>query len=105
MIAKLRHAALGLAAVLIAGPAAASGIRVLSAQYGDPGSGQLCNAVAPIAALCDGRQECSFDVRNTALCGDPSFLVVKQLAITYTCGVGYYKTRVSEYDTSVLACK
>ena len=105
MIAKLRHAALGLAAVLIAGPAAASGIRVLSAQYGDPQGGRLCNAAPTVASICDGRNQCSFDVRNTALCGDPSFLVVKQLAITYTCGVGYYKTRVSEYDTSVLACK
>ena len=105
MRSLLRNVTLCLATVALAAPAAADGIRILSAQYGDPRSGELCDAAAPIASLCDGRSQCSFDVRNTALCGDPSFGVVKQLDVTYTCGVGYYKTRVSEYDTSKLACQ
>ena len=94
-----------LATVASAAPAAADGIRVLSAEYGDPQTGRLCNAAGSIAAICDGQHQCSFDVRNTALCGDPSFLVVKQLAVTYTCGVGHYKSWGSEYATFTLACR
>ena len=105
MLTTIRMVTLGLAAVALAAPASASGIRVLSARYGNPQTGQLCNAAAPIAAMCDGRSECSFDVKNTALCGDPAFLVVKQLSVTYTCGVGYYKTAASEYDVPRLACR
>lgn len=105
MSTSIRIMTWSLAAVALAAPASASGIRILSAQYGNPQTGQLCNAAGPIAAMCDGRSKCSFDVRNTALCGDPSFLVVKQLTVTYTCGVGYYKTAASEYDVPRLACR
>ena len=104
-MSKMRNIAFRLAALALATPAYAGGIHVLSAQYGDPQSGRLCNAAAPIAAICDGHRQCSFDVRNTSLCGDPSFLVVKQLSVVYTCGVGRYTTRVSEYDLSRLACR
>lgn len=105
MITSIGTVTVCLAVVAAAAPAAAGGIRVLSAEYGSWETGKLCNAAGPIAAMCDGRSQCSFDVRNTALCGDPSFLIVKQLAVTYTCGIGHYKTRVSEYDISTLACR
>lgn len=101
----MRSFMVGLWLVASATPVFAGGIHILSAQYGSPRTGQLCDAAAPIAALCEGRSQCSFDVRNTRLCGDPAFLVVKQLAVSYTCGVGHYTTAVSEYDTSVLACR
>ena len=105
MISKIRTITFGIAIVALASPVAASDIHVLSAQYGDPGTGKLCDATAPIVGLCEGRSECAFNVRNTSLCNDPAFLVVKQLAVKYTCGVGTYTTRVSEYDTSKLNCQ
>ena len=105
MISTLRTITFGFAVAALASPAAAGDIHVLSAQYGDPRTGELCNATAPIVSLCEGRRECAFDVRNTSLCNDPAFLVVKQLAVKYTCGVGTYTTRVSEYDMSRLECR
>lgn len=105
MASTIRKLIIGLALVALVSPAVAGEIHVLSAQYGDPRTGELCNATAPIAGLCEGHRQCSFDVRNTSLCNDPAFLVVKQLAVKYTCGSGTYTTRISEYDTSRLECR
>ena len=105
MTSKIRALMACFAVAGLATPASAGGLRVLSAQYGNPQTGELCNAAAPIAAICDGHHQCSFEIRNVVLCGDPSFLVVKNLSVKYTCGVGHYKATISEYDTSNLACR
>jgi hypothetical protein len=104
MSLKLRTIAFCAAAAMLPGTAEAAGIHVLSAFYGTPSAGRVCDAGAPVASMCEGRSACSVDVRNL-LCGDPDFFSVKQVDITYSCGRARYSTSASEYSVSTLVCR
>ena len=65
-------------AISVASVARAATIETLSARYGTPETGRVCDATPAIANMCNGRVACDVSVGNTALCGDPDFLVTSR---------------------------
>lgn len=107
MTPKLRHV-IAIAAVLVPlwpSSASAGTIRMLSAVYGTVGTNAICDATGRVANMCNGRPQCTVDIRNINLCGDPNFLVVKQTAIEYRCGRRIYRLSGNEYYSYNLACE
>lgn len=86
------------------GPGRARPIRTETAAYGDLASQKICNAAPAIAAQCDGQVQCVVPVSN-GLCGDPAYLIVKQIRVDFRCGRRVRSAVGAEYGTIALACQ
>jgi hypothetical protein len=73
-----------LAALLGAGPAAAAGINVLTAWYGQSCNTQNGNVSAHVKWRCDGRMSCTYGVDAGQL-GDPAPGCAKNFVVLYAC--------------------
>lgn len=83
----------------------ARSIRLISAVYGTPETNMVCNATAQVASMCDGQRSCAVPIMNTNLCGDPDFMIVKKVAITYRCGRHVASVAASEYTLASVGCE
>ena len=73
-----------LLAAFAAGPAAAAGINVLTAWYGQSCSTQHGNVTAHVKSRCDGRGSCDYPVSADVL-GDPAPGCAKNIVVMYAC--------------------
>jgi hypothetical protein len=76
--------AAALLAALAAGPAAAAGINVLTAWYGQTCNAQHGNVTAHVKSRCDGRGSCDYIVSAEVL-GDPAPGCAKNFVVLYAC--------------------
>jgi len=84
MNSRTRLLAAALFAGFAAGPAAAAGINVLTAWYGQTCNAQHGNVTAHVKSRCDGKQACGYTV-SADLLGDPSPGCSKNFVVLYAC--------------------
>lgn len=77
-------AAAALLAGFAAGPAAAAGINVLTAWYGQSCNTQHGNVSAHVKSRCDGKMSCGYTV-SADLLGDPAPGCSKNFVVLYAC--------------------
>lgn len=83
----LRTRLLGAGALVVAfaaGPAAAAGINVLTAWYGQTCNTQHGNVTAHVKSRCDGKQACAYPV-DVGHLGDPAPGCLKNFLVLYAC--------------------
>lgn len=71
-------------AAFTAGPAAAAGINVLTAWYGQTCNAQHGNVTAHVKSRCDGKQACLYTV-DVGHLGDPAPGCSKNFVVLYAC--------------------
>lgn len=81
---RARGVALALLLAPALGPAAAAGINVLTAWYGQTCNAQHGNVTAHVKSRCDGKQSCAYTVSADQL-GDPAPGCPKNFAVLYAC--------------------
>ena len=81
---RTHGAAAALLLALAASPAAAAGINVLTAWYGQSCNTQHGNVSAHVKSRCDGKTSCGYTVDANAL-GDPAPGCAKNFVVLYAC--------------------
>lgn len=77
-------------------------LRIRAVVYGEEEA--FCDATAPFAAQCDGKDSCSLAIGN-GLCGDPLPGVVKAAHVNFTCNEQQRFVTARENTSATLTCR